>query len=78
MWCHPMCVVVFGSPYMYMRDAIFMRTKNQYCLDEKSFIINSRKGKSKISLVSSNQSNKMIISSRKFVLFFLGHNQRGY
>jgi hypothetical protein len=24
------CGVVFGSPYMYMRDAIFMRRENQY------------------------------------------------
>ena len=31
------CIVVFGSPYMHMRDAIFMRRKNQYHLikDEK-------------------------------------------
>jgi hypothetical protein len=24
------CGVVFGSPYMYMRDAIFMHISNQY------------------------------------------------
>jgi hypothetical protein len=29
-----MCGVVFGSPYMYMRDAIFMRRENQYHLDQ--------------------------------------------
>jgi hypothetical protein len=51
------CGVVFGSPYMYMRDVIFMRRENQYHLikDGKSFIINAHKGKSKISLVSANQ-----------------------
>ena len=40
------CGVVFGSPYMYMSDAIFMRKDNQYWLikDGKSFIINSHKG----------------------------------
>ena len=41
------CGVVFGSPYMYMRDAIFMRRANQYHLvkDGKLFIINTHKGK---------------------------------
>jgi hypothetical protein len=41
------CGVVFGSPYMYMRDAIFMKRLNQYRLvkDGKSFIINAHKGK---------------------------------
>jgi hypothetical protein len=67
------CGVVFGSPYMYMRDVIFMRRENQYHLikDGKSFIINAHKGKSKISLVSANQAKKLISSSRKFVLLFL-------
>jgi hypothetical protein len=48
------CNVVFGSPYMYMRGAIFMRRENQYHLvkDHKYFIINAHKGMSKISLVS--------------------------
>jgi hypothetical protein len=51
------CGVVFGSPYMYMRDVIFMQRANQYPLikDGKSYIINAHKGKSKISLVSANQ-----------------------
>ena len=42
-----MCGVVFGSPYMYIRDSIFMQRANQYCLitDGKSFIINTHKGK---------------------------------
>jgi hypothetical protein len=50
------CGVVFGSPYMYMRDVIFMRRENHHCLikDGKIFIINAHKGKSKISLVSYN------------------------
>ena len=48
--------VMFGSPYMYMHDAISMRRANQYRLikDGKSFIIDAHKGKSKISLVSAN------------------------
>jgi hypothetical protein len=71
------CGVVFGSPYMYMRDAIFMRRANLYHLikDGKSFIINAHKGKSNISLVSANQAKKLISSSKKYVLLFLRENQ---
>ena len=56
------CGVVFGIHYMYMRDEIFIRRKNQYCLikDGKYFIINAHKGKSNISLVSTNQAKKLI------------------
>jgi hypothetical protein len=51
------CGVVFGSPYMYMRDAIFMQRANRYQLikDGKSYTINTHKDKSNISLVSANQ-----------------------
>jgi hypothetical protein len=71
------CGVVFGSPYMYMRDAIFMWRANQYQLikDGKSYIINTHKGKSNISLVSANQAKKLISSSKKYVLLFLRENQ---
>ena len=67
------CGVMFGSPYMYMCDSIFTRRSNQYQLvkDGKSFIINVNKGKSEISLISANQANKLINSSKKYVLFFL-------
>jgi hypothetical protein len=61
--------VVFGIPYKYMRDLIFMQISNQYQLikDENSYIINVHKGKSKISLVSVNQAKKLISSSNKCV-----------
>jgi hypothetical protein len=70
------CGLVFGGPYMYMRDAIFMQRSNQYCLmkDGKSYIINAHKGKSKISLVSVNQAKKLISSSKKYVFLFLIEN----
>jgi hypothetical protein len=70
------CGVVFGSPYMYMRDVIFMRRANQYRLikDGKYYIINTRKGKSNISLVSDNQTKKLISSSKKYVFLFLREN----
>jgi hypothetical protein len=63
-------VSVFGIPYMYLMDAIFMRREKQYRMikDGKSLIINAHKGKSKISLVSANQAKKLINSRRKFVL----------
>jgi hypothetical protein len=66
------CGVVFGSPYMYMRDVIFMRRANKYCLlkEDKSFIINARKGKLKFSLVSANQAKKLISSARNMFYFF--------
>jgi uncharacterized pyridoxamine 5'-phosphate oxidase family protein len=71
-----MCSVVFGNPYMYMRDEIFMRRKNLYYLIEngKSYIINTHKGKSKISLVSANHTKKLISSSKKYVLVFIREN----
>ena len=71
------CGVMFGSPYMYMHYALFMRRANQYRLikDGKLFIINAHKGKSKISLVSANQAKKLISSNKKYVLLFLRENQ---
>jgi hypothetical protein len=70
------CGVVFGSPYMYMRDSIFTRRENQHYLikDGNYLIKNSHKGKSKISLVSATQANKLIGSSRKFVFLLLREN----
>ncbi len=71
------CGVMFGSPYMYMRNAIFMRRVNQYRLikDGKSFIINIHEGKSKISLVSAKKAKKLFSSSKKYVLLFLRESQ---
>ena len=48
--------VVFGSSYLYERDVIFIRKENQ-CFSinyGKYFIINTHKGKLRISLVSAN------------------------
>jgi len=41
-----MCGVMFGNPYMYMRDTIFMWRGNEYQLikDGKSLIIKAHKG----------------------------------
>jgi hypothetical protein len=71
------CGLVFGRPYMYIRDAIFMWRAKKYQLikDGKYYIINAHKCKSKSSLVSVNQTKKLISSSRKYVLLFLRENQ---
>ena len=73
------CGMVFGIPYMYMRDETFMMRENQYFLikDGKLFIINAHKGKLKISLACSKQAKKLISASKKYVLFFLWENQMG-
>jgi hypothetical protein len=66
------CGVVFGIPFVYMRDVIFMwRTKQ--CLmikDGKYFIINTHKCKSNIALVSDNQAKILISSSNKYIFIF--------
>ena len=71
------CGVVFGFPYMYMMDAIFICIANQYRLikDGKSYIINKHKGKLNISMVSANQDKKLISSNNKYALLFLRDNQ---
>ena len=56
------CGVVFVFPYMYTMVVIFMGTSKQYLFikDKKSFMINVQKGKSMISMVSTNQENFFI------------------
>jgi hypothetical protein len=68
---------VFGSPYMYMQDVIFMWRANQYqwIKDGKSYIINAHKGKSNISPISANKSKKFISSSKIYVFLFLRENK---
>jgi hypothetical protein len=71
------CGVVFEIPRMYMKDTIFMRRDNHYLLikDVNYYIINAHNGKSKISLVGSNQAKNLIIFSKKYALLFLRENQ---
>jgi hypothetical protein len=65
------CVVMFGSPYMYMRYDTFMRRANQYCLikDGNSFIINAHKDKTEIYLVGANQAKRLFNSSKKYYIY---------
>jgi hypothetical protein len=71
------CGVVFGSPYMYKRDAIFIQRSNQYfmVMDGKSYIINAHKGKSNISLVSANKAKMLISFDEKYEFIFLRETQ---
>ena len=64
---HDVCGVVFGSPYMYMRDVIFMWRANNYRLvkDGKSFTINTHQVESNFLLISANQAKKKLFSSSK-------------
>jgi hypothetical protein len=74
-----MCGVLFGIPYMHMRDETFMRRVNQYHLikDGKSFINNAHKFKSNILLVSANQAKNLNSSSKKYVFISLRETQSG-
>ena len=71
-----MCVVVFGSPYMYIKDVIFMKKENWYHLIKNGnlFIMNANKYKSKISLVCAYKTKKLISTSKKYVFLFLREN----
>ncbi|KAH9291608.1 hypothetical protein KI387_043202, partial [Taxus chinensis] len=71
------CGIVFGSPYMYVRDVIFRRRLNQYQLvkDGKNYTINSYEGKSKLSLVSSTQGNQLFNVSGKVSFLILKDKQ---
>jgi hypothetical protein len=67
------CGDILGSLYLYIRDAMFRGRDNQYCLGKnvKSFVINTHKGKYKLSLISAHQDRTLINANKKFVLLFL-------
>jgi hypothetical protein len=67
------CGVILGSPYLYVRDAIFRRRENQYGLvkDGKYYAINSQQDKAKLSLINAHQERRIMGSTKKFVLLFL-------
>lgn len=67
------CGVILGSPYLYVRDAIFRRRANQYWLvkDGKEFTISAHKDKAKLSLISDHHARRIIGSTKKLILLFL-------
>ena len=64
------CEVVMGSPYIWDRDAIFLRRANQWKLvkEGKTYLINDYKGKEKISLLSTNQAKHLINGSQRLMM----------
>jgi hypothetical protein len=65
------CGVILGSPYLYVRDAIFRRRENQYRLvKDGKYAINAQKDKAKLSLISAHQERRIMGSTKKFVLLF--------
>jgi hypothetical protein len=67
------CGVILGSPYLYMRGAIFRRRANCYRLfkDGKSYAINAHQDKANLSLINSHRERRIMGNTKKFVLLFL-------
>jgi len=66
------CGVVLGSPYLYVRDAMFYRREHKYHLKKEGveFIVREHNFKSNMDLIVTNQVKKLI-SSSKYVLMFI-------
>ena len=64
--------VVLGSPYLYVRDAMFYRREHKYHLKKEGveFIVREHNFKSNMDLIVTNQVKKLI-SSSKYVLMFI-------
>jgi hypothetical protein len=61
------CDVMFGSPYLWDRDALFYKRENKYCLVKGggTYFIKAHKGKNQASLVASGLGKKLIGDSQK-------------
>ncbi|XP_038973019.1 uncharacterized protein LOC120105044 [Phoenix dactylifera] len=67
------CQVIFGSPYLWERDAIYFRRaqKYQFEKDGKKYIINKDNASHAIDLVSACQARRMVNACQKFVLVMI-------
>lgn len=67
------CQVIFGSPYLWERDAIYYRRTQRYQFkkDGKKYIINSDRACQIVDLVTACQARRMINASQKFVLLMI-------
>ena len=67
------CGIMLGSPYLYDRKAIFYREDNRYQLtkDGIEYIICAQRMKTNLSLVSTNQMERLINASKNFVLMIV-------
>ena len=64
------CRIVFGSPYLYDRKAIFRRDENMHHLFKNGidYIVRAHHKKMNLSLVSVGQMKRLVNSSKNFVL----------
>ena len=67
------CGIMLGSPYLYDRKAIFYREVNKYQLtkDGIEYIVHAHRMKTNISLVSTNQMERLKNASKNFVLMIV-------
>jgi len=64
------CGIVFGSPYLYDRKAIFYRAENKYQLTKYGieYIVRAHKLKVNYSLINSGLMKRIVNSSKQFLL----------
>ncbi|KAA8542785.1 hypothetical protein F0562_023937 [Nyssa sinensis] len=62
------CQVIFGSPYLWERDAIYYRRaqKYEFSKDGKKFIVHKDKADSRVDLVTACQARRMVNACQSF------------
>lgn len=67
------CGVVLGSPYLYDHDVVFYQNEHKYILKKYGieFIIRAHKTKTHMDFVTANQMERLITSSKKYVLLMI-------
>ncbi|OMO52468.1 Retrotransposon gag protein [Corchorus olitorius] len=67
------CQVIFGSPYLWDRDAVFYRRENVWKLvkDGVSYRICPAKDSKKLSLVSAQQAKHLVNTSKRYLLLIV-------
>ena len=65
--------ILLGSPYLYDRKAIFYREYNRYHLtkDGVEYIVHAHLMETNISLVSANQTKRLVNASKNFFLMIV-------
>lgn len=71
------CSIVFGSPYLYDRRAIFNRHENKYHLFKYGvdYIVRAHNKKLNLSIVNVGQMKRLINSSKEFVPLIIIHKE---
>ncbi|KAA8518207.1 hypothetical protein F0562_015681 [Nyssa sinensis] len=67
------CQVIFRSPYLWERDAIYYRRaqKYEFSKDGKKFIVHKDKADSRVDLVTACQARRMVNACQRFVLLMV-------